>query len=435
MSPSNYHILDSFPASLLSRIYSHLHMHLERHSTRTIVAALAYLLQTSSRGYLQHVCQSVGFGKGPSLHGAQNVRSGPSPISGLNDEFVTVDTADNVNDQAEQVYPAFFPPDLARSLPAAKKSLDILRAAQADHSILTTSSTICEIVWVWTEADVQAVWDQANTKVLDPDTGDVVRPSTSTMATSSERMYKPGLADFRDFDLEPGSHLTQSVTRSKFSASSTSGLRDFLATFPESLPAITPTLSHLTSLIFSPLIEHTARLSTDLLSIFLSGSSNLHFQTHLVLLRSYLLLTSHSFRSRLTAALFSDVVGHEFDGCTAPVSPAGLSSQPVPDNRSSWPWAVGLAPSLTNRETWPPGGADLSFLLRTVIVDSLELAHDGSDEHKGRDGVSPDGRRVVLEEAEFRLGFAIRDLPLGAGRDRWLNPACVCFVFSMHYLY
>jgi hypothetical protein len=27
-------------------------------------------------------------------------------------------------------------------------------------------------------------------------------------------------------------------------------------------------------------------------------------------------------------------------------------------------------------------------------------------------------------EAEYRLGFAIRDLPAGSGRERWLNPSC-----------
>ena len=60
-------------------------------------------------------------------------------------------------------------------------------------------------------------------------------------------------------------------------------------------------------------------------------------------------------------------------------------------------------------------GADLSFLLRTVIVDSLD---------EGRLVGGGNGRNVVLEEAEWRLGFAIRDLPVGVGRDRWLNPTC-----------
>ncbi|KIM78944.1 hypothetical protein PILCRDRAFT_10863, partial [Piloderma croceum F 1598] len=103
-------------------------------------------------------------------------------------------------------------------------------------------------------------------------------------------------------------------------------------------------------------------------------------------------------------------------------------NSPVEENRQ---WAVGLAPALTDRESWPPGGADLSFLLRTVIVDSLDegrlegddRGEDGDVDEKGNLGGS--GRNVVLEEAEWRLGFAIRDLPVGAGRDRWLNPTSI----------
>lgn len=91
------------------------------------------------------------------------------------------------------------------------------------------------------------------------------------------------------------------------------------------------------------------------------------------------------------------------------------------------PWAVGLAPALTDRDTWPPGGADLSFFLRTVIVDSLDLGHaSGENEKRDEETGIDNGRQGVMEEAEFRLGFAIRDLPVGPGRDRWLNPTCEC---------
>jgi hypothetical protein len=99
------------------------------------------------------------------------------------------------------------------------------------------------------------------------------------------------------------------------------------------------------------------------------------------------------------------------------------------DDRTK-PWAIGLASSLTARETWPPGGADLSFHLRTVIVDSLELGYkDAEAEEKTL------GRKRVLEKAEVRLGFAIRDLPVGAGRDRWLNPLCMCISIVQYYVY
>ena len=78
------------------------------------------------------------------------------------------------------------------------------------------------------------------------------------------------------------------------------------------------------------------------------------------------------------------------------------------------PWAVGLAPSLLERETWPPVGADLSFFLRTVIVDSFDQGKDG--------GGGGERTSRVLQEAEYRLGFAIRDLPVGTGKEKWLDP-------------
>jgi hypothetical protein len=95
---------------------------------------------------------------------------------------------------------------------------------------------------------------------------------------------------------------------------------------------------------------------------------------------------------------------------------------------SSAQWAVGLGLGLAERDSWPPGGSDLSYYLRTVIVDSLESLV------KLTDGHTPDpseGKRRIFAEAEYRLGFAIRDLPVGSGRERWLNPCCGYSAFSV----
>lgn len=88
-----------------------------------------------------------------------------------------------------------------------------------------------------------------------------------------------------------------------------------------------------------------------------------------------------------------------------------------------------MSPSLTVGDRWPPGGTDLNFHLRTVIVDSLEdgrtydLQHDDEEEARAQ--------RKIVEEAEWRLGFAIRDLPVGTGKEKWLNPLCeLCFILS-----
>jgi len=89
---------------------------------------------------------------------------------------------------------------------------------------------------------------------------------------------------------------------------------------------------------------------------------------------------------------------------------------------------------LSERGVWPPGGAELGFALRRVIVDSLDeirvedtnVSSPSSPESPGR-GVPC---REVVKEAEWRLGFAIRDLPVNEGREEWLNPSSIACVQS-----
>ena len=193
-------------------------------------------------------------------------------------------------------------------------------------------------------------------------------------------------------------------------------LRAFILHFPETFPSITPTFSELIDLMFKDLLHHASTLSSTLLSLFIASTDNLNFHSHLVLLRSYLLVAAPSFKSRLLAALFSDAGEYEVDQSPHSMSIRSLrreSSKKLKESKQ--PWAVGLSPNLLDRETWPPVGADLSFFLRTVIVDSLE---------KGRENEIV-GRKQVTEEAGWRLGFAIRDLPTGPGHDKWLNPLCM----------
>jgi hypothetical protein len=80
---------------------------------------------------------------------------------------------------------------------------------------------------------------------------------------------------------------------------------------------------------------------------------------------------------------------------------------------------MGLSPNLLKRETWPPVGADLNFFLRTVIVDSLDNPSETED------GMIE--REQVVEEAGWRLRFAICDLLTGAGWDKWLDLLCMFF--------
>lgn len=375
-------------------------------------AIFAHMLTVVSRDLIEQTCHSLGYGKQLlSSYGHENlVTSDQSLLIGISEDGGDVPNEDADDDL--RPLPPFFPPELIEGLDAARKSLKLLKAAQENHPILAEAETYPSIRWVWRDDQVFAAWSGANARI--PDAKANVLPTLV-----SEDTVDSALAAFHVFDLEPGTG-TEHLTHDK-SQVSLNNLEDFIASYPNTLPSLTPTLPQLCSLVFLPLVEHASRLSNTLLSLLLSPASHLHIPTHLQLLRSYLLLASHGYKSRLIGALFSDS-----DDCkeTSEVqlflSRPTLTSKPN-ESEDTRIWPVGLASTLLQRDTWPPVGTDLSFLLRTVIVDSLELRMDTDD------SVNPDqasrSRRRIMEEAEFRLGFAIRDLPADTGREKWLNPS------------
>jgi hypothetical protein len=103
-----------------------------------------------------------------------------------------------------------------------------------------------------------------------------------------------------------------------------------------------------------------------------------------------------------------------------------------PGTASAAKWGIGLGLGLSERGIWPPGGAELGFALRRVIVDSLDEIKI-EDSH-GDIRVSQESLSMVkpceevVKEAEWRLGFAIRDLPVNEGREEWLNPSSIACV-------
>jgi hypothetical protein len=359
---------------------------------------------------------------------------------------------EDMDGQQEEEFPTFFGPELAGALRTARKSLVLLRAAMPDHPLLSGAAALQrEVLWLWNEEDIEAAWAGTGRPVTREDE-DNTQWNAESPSNFALKTYEPELAaQFGVFDLEPGtsSSIFASVSfpgnNVPMSTSLSTPIQLFMSRFLKSstLPALTPTLAHLKALTFAPLVSHASELSRALLGLFLFNSPsashqisnlNLNFSEHLVLLRSYLLLTSNTFKSRLAAALFSD--SGEYDVQSAEVNIHAPARQIKSNNNNTVEtdkqWAVGLAPTLTDRESWPPGGADLSFLLRTVIVDSLDEGRlDGFDVDEGEGGdmrgADASGRGAVAEEAEWRLGFAIRDLPVGAGRDRWLNPTCKVF--------
>ncbi|KAF8894369.1 gamma-tubulin complex, DGRIP91/SPC98 component protein [Gymnopilus junonius] len=418
ISPESYIVLDLSPVSLVSHLYRHLNSHFERQSPSIICATVAFLLTITSQEYFRGLAGSVGFGgQLPEKElGPKSKESGLNNFE-LDDEEDEEDILDRL-DRIEASFPAFFPQKVLQTFPAAQKSLVLLKIAQPDHPLITKPAHYSPLRWLWTIPEVTAAWDDSP---VPPNSVTAVQTGPSS-SSPSHISYKAELSDFRVFDLEPGE--TIAVPSLQIRNNSATSLGTFIKDFPQALPAIIPTLPDLTSLIFKNLMSHSESLSSALLSLVIDAPGLLNFHSHLVILRSFLLITHPSFRSRLLNALFSDAGEYEVNYTAHSMSVQSVRQrqrQGKAPKESDQPWAVGLSPNLLEREMWPPVGADLSFFLRTVIVDSLET--DGEKEF------GTDKREPVIEEAGWRLGFAVRDLPTGPGRDKWLDPLCMALDF------
>ncbi|KAJ4497219.1 Spc98 family-domain-containing protein [Lentinula lateritia] len=387
LSPKDYEAIPSSPQALLSLIHDHLHFHIESQSPHHINATLAFILTRTSTEYLKDVSRSVGFGSSERLLGDSSF---------------------------SREYPTFFPKELLDALPVAQRSLKLLRVAQPDHPILKGSTRLSNIQWFWTSEDILAAVngsEETTTEILAP---------IKTADQSSTIAYLPALAEFHIFDFEPGSLNGRSCFDTVYTSGPTLALDNFIKSFPSSFPPITPTLAHLTSLVLKPLLLHATALSTTLLSLFLALPPPLDIHSHLRLIRSYMLLMSPSFRRRLSAALFSDSGNFDADAESSRAFSLGSlrhGTQRADLRRKTW--AVGLAPALLDRATWPPMDTDLSFFLRTVILDSYEV--NANDE----------ARRDRVEEIENRLGFAVRHISTGH-TNAWANPL---HVEALDFLY
>ncbi|KAF5328834.1 hypothetical protein D9619_011684 [Psilocybe cf. subviscida] len=421
LSPSSYEHLDSSPTLLLSRVYKHLVHHFEHQSPKIIRAMMASILTSTSQDYIQDVGYSIGLG-GSGSPKAQKLSKRQNEEQELNiyDEEEDEEDIFDVLSKIETAFPIFFPPNVVKALPAAQKSLILFRTAQPDNPLLISPVQDPSIRWLWAGKDIDAAWN-CRPISRNSDTSDI---KTAKETGPASAPADPDLAAFYAFDLEPGTLLPHPEGQTE--DNSHTSLQKFIDDFPETLPPITPTLSELSALTFKNLLSHASTLSESLLSLFLKSPGNLNFQSHLVLLRSYLLVAAPSFKMRLIDVLFSDAGEYETDKTAHGISIRSLRKR-VPSGKKaaaaskSQPWAVGLSPNLLEREMWPPVGADLSFFLRTVIVDSLETGRDREVELD--EGMAK--RSQVVEEAEWRLGFAIRDLPTDTGRERWLDPLCI----------
>ncbi|RPD78227.1 hypothetical protein L226DRAFT_558242 [Lentinus tigrinus ALCF2SS1-7] len=474
VEPPDYEPVPANPPDLLSLIFRCLADHIERCSPRIVTAMLAYILTVISRGYIQTLCASVGYNT-PSTHFRPilaKVRTRQEVQDRLDSGLIDDEENNAPNGEDEDGFPEFITSEMSEVFSRARKSLVLLRAADPEHPLLTGKHLHPEIEWLWTEEQLENM-----------DDGFVFSgpPTVARIAIAEGEKVFPEddredvMRAFKVFDLLPGepSTLTNPMNHTPSSllsdTQSTSTLRDFLTAFPPTLPCSTPTLAHLTARVLSPLITHAQALSGALVTRFLTPSTHLHLRSHLVLLRSYILIAAHPFKSRLQDALFYDaedvdaaVVGSRTYAASEArenarrerqrtrtesgrshsrsraASGANQVMQAEKVEEKKMRRAIGLSPSLIIGDKWPPLGSDLNFLLRTVIVDALEEGRTHrteEDEERGAEDEVVAAQKRIAEEAGWRLGFAIRDLPMGTGREKWLNPLSIealDFLY-MHY--
>jgi hypothetical protein len=414
---------------------------------------MAFILSSTSYEYMQHVARSIGFGGQPQPK-PRNLKDSQLGANDLEVDYEEEEDVFDLMDSIETRFPDFLPPKLLTLLPAAQKSLILLKVAQPDHVLLINGTgspaSKTEVRWLWRTDEVEAAWGGL---LLPLPTATPLESGSSVSFGPSEISYKSELSAFRVFDLEPGIGTEEFIGHSSNTmngtSTSTTSLSSFICSFPPSLPSITPTLNSLSSLTFQRLTEHASTLSTTLLHVFIDQPGKLNFYAHLILLRDFLLVSKPDFKSKLIIALFDDAGGFEVESSSAhSLSVRAVRKRQLErygtgrnvekqgreggerDQGSKIPWAVGLAPHLLERETWPPVGADLAFYLRTVIVDSLDWtereSRKGDEEEVGKRSMT---NAIVLEEAEWRLGFAIKDLSMGSGKDKWMDPLCKLSLF------
>jgi hypothetical protein len=396
--------------NLLSDIYQSCLHHFQYSSPKLVKAAVAFILTLISRHYLQTICSAVAYNGSRRSLGRHPKMNQP----GGGDKYENLDFSGVVT----QRYPSFIPKPLKDSLVSAQKSLIILQDACPDHPLLSKPAHSSPIAWYWTEKEVNAAWSRV---LIEPVTSKSSAPETPGLFNPGEgaTKYKPELLGLQVYDLEPGSCGTN--------PGALEPVRMFMKNFPEHLPTVAPTIGDLTNLVFSPLAEQALVLSQAVLDIFLTPLSSLspipatdlHIHSHLTVLRSYQLLASHSFKSKLSTALFSDSEDWTSSGQRSVWSLATRGNKKgapglVADDKV---WPVGLSTSLLGKDSWPPGGTDLSFFLRTVVVDAMQMMQPRRTDQKVE-------THSAYEESEWRIGFAIRDLPSGKGQDKWLNPCC-----------
>lgn len=225
------------------------------------------------------------------------------------------------------------------------------------------------------------------------------------------------------FDQEPGSHLSAAPANPLWAPTPLDDLLAFISHHTDQshplLPPQYPTLPlYISSYLLAPLIAHSNLVSTSLVSLYLD---DLRLLDHLDVLRAFWLGGDVNFTERVSAALF----GKDEAGAGEALGLGRRARTRVRlglggdvNEGVEGEWGIGLGLGLSERQKWPPGGAELAYALRTTLL---------SDDIKE---VEEDSVRSGIED---RVSFAVMALPedeKDGKRARWMDPQAIEWVLG-----
>ncbi|KAL5514041.1 hypothetical protein ACEPAG_2802 [Sanghuangporus baumii] len=432
LNPHSYQALPRTPQQLLSHIYDFLCLQVERQTSRLVRAILSYILTVTSRPYFRMLVSSLGLGNIDDMLAEARRKAAKSRDDGIlveeEEEEEEMDSELESENDLKETFPSFVSEEVKDAIIRARRSVRILSSPEFEGGQRIDLPKFRILEWIWADDEISRRASEEEYGGPELDVTEAQHPVVGQNQVASIHKYKPELAGLAVCDLEPDS----------VSYDSDANLINFIIAFPTYPPVLTPTLPLLSDCILSPIVAQAESLGRAALQHFLAPGTSLHFRAHLVLLRAYLLLSAPSFKARLSAALFSDSCEDEEEDEGAHENPMTItvrtrarkmrnkrSERTLARNPVDRLWPVGLAFGLTRQAEWPPKSSELSFYLRRVIMDSLE--HVRESENMFEDELHNDelGDDEFWDEGESRIGFAIRDLPMGSGSERWLDPTLI----------
>lgn len=400
-SPIPYQLLPQSQKALLDHVYLRSSHTVHSSPFRSLRAIAAYLLSETSSRWLDHVATALG------------MNSDGSEERGKRDDLPPI----------YHSWPSFVDKQSGLLIERGIKSLRLLQFGQPGHpachaQLFGIKPTKLE--WIWTQKGVQdavtclasrldllqkcilhdrvdggsvnSSTPQSQTTINNPE---LPKELPSSQLSLNSTTYAAELSGMAAFDRQPGHYADDTVL-----GQAVESLAVMAESFPTALPSAAPTVGRLGRLVIvEPLVAHSRLLSQSLLDVFLN---ELHLLSHLDILYRFMLFGDPKFVANLREALCDE----------RPFSSQSDDSSETESPTDGASLGIGLNSKLSLTGEWPPSGFGLSHSLRSVIVEVLEM-------DSGVEQGESVARRVVKQEAEWRMGFVVPPVDDNDERERY----------------